>query len=239
MAYIIGFFCADGSMYKNKRGSCFITFEIIDKELLEKIASLLGAGQKISMRKRNDNWSWAWRIQIGSKKIFQKFLSLGITAAKAKRLQIPCVPQKFLTDFIRGYFDGDGNVQFGRYIKSGRKKSTPVLLVRFASASRGMLKETADKLHKYAGMRMKNVYKSFGAWRLDYSTQDGVRFYKFIYKDETEPFLKRKKQIFEEYPSLLKDNSPFSAERAVGVARLTRVPVTDEIRGSNPLRPAL
>jgi DNA-binding transcriptional regulator WhiA len=37
MAYILGFFTADGSMFKNKRGSYFVEFEITDKELLEKI----------------------------------------------------------------------------------------------------------------------------------------------------------------------------------------------------------
>jgi len=37
MAYVLGFFTADGSMIRNKRGTCFIELEITDKELLEKI----------------------------------------------------------------------------------------------------------------------------------------------------------------------------------------------------------
>jgi len=37
MAYVLGFFTADGSMIRNKRGTCFIELEITDKELLEKL----------------------------------------------------------------------------------------------------------------------------------------------------------------------------------------------------------
>lgn len=200
MAYVLGFFCADGSMYKNKRGSCFITFEITDKDLLKKIKNSLGAGQKLSLRKHlNKNQNPAWRIQIGSKRIFKQLLNLGITSKKARRVRIPAVPKKYFSDFVRGYFDGDGNVQFGNYIKRGRKKPTSILFVRFASASRGMLKDIDDRLHKYAEMRQKNVYRNSGAWRLDFSTKDSVRFYKFAYGSKTRLFLERKKLIFEKF----------------------------------------
>ena len=37
MAYILGFFTADGSMYRTNRKTHFIAIEITDKELLEKI----------------------------------------------------------------------------------------------------------------------------------------------------------------------------------------------------------
>jgi hypothetical protein len=34
MAYVLGFFTADGSMIRNKRGAHFIEFQITDKNLL-------------------------------------------------------------------------------------------------------------------------------------------------------------------------------------------------------------
>lgn len=198
MAYILGFFCADGSMYRNKRGACYLTIEIIDKELLEKIKAILGAGQKLTFRKRTTDRRPAWRIQIGNKRIFERFLELGITPNKERRLRIPLIPQKYARDFIRGYFDGDGNVQFGKYIKSGRKRPTPILLTRFISCSKGMLQDIADKLYKNAKIRLKKVYYNSKAWRLDYSTKDSVKLYKHIYRG-ADIFLERKKQIFERY----------------------------------------
>ena len=50
MAYVLGFFAADGNMIKNKRGAHFIEFQITDKNLLEKIRELLGSNQKIAIR---------------------------------------------------------------------------------------------------------------------------------------------------------------------------------------------
>ena len=37
MAYVLGFFAADGSMYRTNRGTYFIEFQITDKDLLLKI----------------------------------------------------------------------------------------------------------------------------------------------------------------------------------------------------------
>lgn len=64
MAYILGFFCADGSMSKNKRGARFIEFQITDKDLLEKTRTVVGSDHKITIRRRNNNkHKTAYRLQ--------------------------------------------------------------------------------------------------------------------------------------------------------------------------------
>ena len=73
MAYVLGFFTADGNMIKNKRGAHFIEFEITDKDLLHAIRGLLESNHKITERKRRDSWKKAYRLQIGSKVIFNDF----------------------------------------------------------------------------------------------------------------------------------------------------------------------
>lgn len=52
MAYILGFFCADGSMIRNKRGAHFIDFQITDGDLLFKIRKAFGSNHKIGTRKK-------------------------------------------------------------------------------------------------------------------------------------------------------------------------------------------
>ncbi len=46
MAYILGYFAADGSMYANPRGSKYITFSSIDREILEKVKQSLNSRRK-------------------------------------------------------------------------------------------------------------------------------------------------------------------------------------------------
>ena len=50
MAYVLGFFAADGNMIKNKRGAHFIAFYNNDRILLEKVRTALSAGHKIGKR---------------------------------------------------------------------------------------------------------------------------------------------------------------------------------------------
>ena len=55
IAYVLGFFAADGNMTKNKRGAHFIEFQITDQDLLIKIKKLLGSNHKIGIRKKLSN----------------------------------------------------------------------------------------------------------------------------------------------------------------------------------------
>ncbi|MFY9462620.1 MAG: LAGLIDADG family homing endonuclease [Candidatus Sungiibacteriota bacterium] len=138
MAYILGFFCADGYMSINPRGSRFIAFQITDRDLLVKIKDRLGSGHKISLRRRGDKkWKDSWRIQIGSKAIFERFITLGITPKKAERIRIPPVPIKYQADFVRGYFDGDGGVWCGLIHKHDRKKCFAISFDLFYERERG------------------------------------------------------------------------------------------------------
>ena len=104
MAYILGFFCADGSMIKNKRGAHFIGFQITDKDLLFKIWKALNSNHKISIKKRrNTNQKTIYQLQIGSKEIYKDLLELGLKNRKSKRLNLPQIPEKYFPNFIRGF----------------------------------------------------------------------------------------------------------------------------------------
>lgn len=50
MAYILGFFTADGCLTVNPRGSHYIEFVCNDKDVLEKIRDVMGSKHKISRR---------------------------------------------------------------------------------------------------------------------------------------------------------------------------------------------
>src|SRR3989344_5923597 len=112
MAYVLGFFVADGNMIRNKRGAYFISIEITDKDILEKMKKAIGSTHKISIRKNQFPEKDSYRLQIGSKAMFNDLLKLGITPNKSKTIDLPEIPKNYFSDFLRGYFDGDGCISF-------------------------------------------------------------------------------------------------------------------------------
>jgi len=200
MAYILGFFTADGNMIRNKRGAHFIEFQITDRDLLIKIRKALGSNHKITARKRNERWKTSYRLQIGSKEIFCDLIKLGITPNKSKSIGLPQVKSRYFSHFARGYFDGDGNVWAGYRYRSNRKKPTTVLLTRFTSGSRKFIVEFRDRLTKEIGLSSNSSILFYsGGYRLSYSIKDSIKFYNFIYSGNSDLCLSRKKKIFEKF----------------------------------------
>ena len=198
MAYVLGFFAADGNMLKNKRGAHFIEFEITDKDLLYKIKKLLCSNHKITERNRNKKWQKSFRLQIGSKIIFNDLLKLGLTPAKSKTIDLPNVPNKYFHHFLRGYFDGDGNVLSGYFKKPDRKNKSYTLRTRFTSGSKLIL----DNLK----IKLSNIIETGGslsengnAWRLNYGIDDSKKIFNFMYNNGNVKkliYLKRKYKIY-------------------------------------------
>src|SRR3989344_6923239 len=89
MAYVLGFFAADGTMIKNNRGAHFIEFHITDKEVLLQIRRAVGSNHKIGVRNRNTRWKLGYRLQIGSKEWFGDLKTLGFVPNKSLVLKFP------------------------------------------------------------------------------------------------------------------------------------------------------
>ncbi len=199
MAYVLGFFAADGNLTLGKRGNHYLEFNSTDKDIIEKIRNAFSSNYKIGVRKRNDNWKDSFRIQIGSKIICYDLVNLGFMPNKSKRLNFPKVPIKYLHHFIRGYFDGDGYVFTGVYKRNNRPSKNKILSSGFISGTRDFLEKLRIVLAKRAKIEGGTLYYSQG-FRLTFSIKDSLRLYKFLYKGISNGlYLSRKKQIFEDY----------------------------------------
>ena len=201
MAYILGFFTADGSMLRNRRGAHFIEFQITDKDLLFKIRKALGSNHKIADRKRDGNWKTIYRLQIGSRKIFDDLLSLGISLRKSKTILLPKIPDKYFPHFSRGYFDGDGNVASTKYKRADRRgRFYATVLSGFTSGSKIFLEAMHYRLKKLTGISGGTLYFHGRGHRLYFSVKDSLVLYNFMYNDmDNDLFLTRKKKVFEKY----------------------------------------
>ena len=200
MAYVLGFFAADGNLTLGKRGNHYIEFTSCDRDIIEKIKAILGSNHKISERKsRKENQRNSFRIQIGSKIMSYDLINLGFVSNKSKRLAFPRVPIKYLQYFIRGYFDGDGYVFTGIYKRNNRPSKNRVLFSGFISGTKSFLEKLRVVLAKRIKIKGGTLYYSHG-FRLTFSIKDSLQLYKFLYKDiDNGLYLARKKKVFEKY----------------------------------------
>jgi len=202
MAYILGFFSADGYLTHNKRGANFWSIQITDKELLECIRKVVGSEHKISEKIGKGNEKTLYRLQIGSKEMCKDLSKLGMFVRKTDSMSVPNVPAKYFSDFVRGYFDGDGNVWVG-YLHKDRPKTTLSIQVALTSCSTNFLLELRRRLR--LDMIIKRVISKGGSnfYRLVYSVKDSLKLYDFMYNhlidQNSDIFLSRKRSVFERF----------------------------------------
>lgn len=194
MAYVLGFFAADGNLIKNKRGACFFSLEICDKDIIKKVREVMGSDHKIGMRKSNrENHKERYRLQIGSKEIYVDLHVLGFKENKTHSMSIPHVPDVYFADFVRGYFDGDGNV----WSEVDCKK----ILTAFTSSSRLFLEGLSTRLKEMGITRGGSFIDYDTYFRISYGTGDSLKIYNFMYNGEYyKPMhLSRKKAVFDRF----------------------------------------
>lgn len=208
MTYILGFFAADGYITVNRYGGQFFSIQIVDKQLLEKIRNIIGSTHKISTIRRVKTFSGqtgvytAYRLQIGSKEMCEDLRRLGMKENKTKSLAVPNVPKKYFADFVRGYFDGDGNVWVG-YVHKDRATRLLAIQTVFTSCSAGFLETIQGRLADadIPGGRMRKEKGNYH--RLVYSIRGSLKLRDFMYNHRVSIssglFLERKKAVFERY----------------------------------------
>ena len=194
MAYVLGFFAADGNMSRNKKGGCYIDFGITDFELLNDIRKTLNSNNKISARDRGLTWKTLYRLQIGSKIMYNDLIMLGFTPHKSLTIKFPPVPKEYLADFVRGYFDGDGCVHFGRYWRKDRQQWKLQLSTCFTSGSKEFLGDLWENLRPI--VKGGHISRKMRGYELVFGQHDSVALFHFMYDNSSELFLRRKYEKF-------------------------------------------
>lgn len=112
-AYILGFFYADG--YNSGTQASFTQLDQ-DRDILDQINKELDSDINISKKVQKSNNKIIDNLTISSKEMCEDLSKLGAIQNKSLNLKFPdkIIPEKFMRDFIRGYFDGDGCVWNGK-----------------------------------------------------------------------------------------------------------------------------
>lgn len=169
MAYVVGIWFAVGFIYENNY-IFDITMRNKDKYIMRQIANQLGYQHDLA--------------DPVNKQISRINFSCAIIYQDIKAISIEDVPSDYLKDFIRGYFDGTGDL----LSVSGCRKNVTLSFKdeNFAKIFQQRLKEELGILGSYD--KINKVLK--------YGTKESILFGDYIYKNSPELFLLRKKKKF-------------------------------------------
>ena len=195
-AYILGFICADGHIERDRLN---ITVSIKDKDILEKIRKAIQSNHPIKEVKRTNPYNKTDRriltlveLMIGSVELVKPLFNMGLTTNKTYTLNgdiLKYVPKYLMRDFLRGYFDGDGNVFFGRKYNSGYKYNINICGNEdFLLKSFQVYFPSNNKLYKDLYSRQCYVWKI--------SQKDKVRDFMYYLYYNSSIFLQRKYNEF-------------------------------------------
>jgi len=205
VAYVLGYFVADGCIVvkKDRKNNPYV-FNITsaNKEHLEKIRQVMNSGHAISAKSRGSSTRKSYyQLQISNQVICKNLMKLGILPRKTYNLDFIKIPNNYFSDFVRGFFDGDGSVYI--YTVNG----TPQIKASFSSASYNFINELNKKICKNLNIPTKTIHKENQEGKLtkyviNFYIDDCEKLARFMYKNNPSLYLLRKYKIFKKWDSI-------------------------------------
>lgn len=188
MAYILGFFMADGCLVQDQQT---ISFAQKEEYILLQIKDVIESTHPIIQ----NPITGVYILNIHSKIMKTDLMNLhGVTSKKSKDLIFPIIPEEYMSHFIRGYFDGDGYVNYKSYF------------VSIVGGSIEFMKSLQNEIEKQGFAT--NFTSHENHYRVYVSGRKTIKkFSDWLYKDK-ELFLERKYEEFKkekEDVSVLRD----------------------------------
>ena len=188
-AYILGFICADGNV-SIPRYSISITVQQTDIDILKKIQNAMCSNHPIKehiqrenpYKKSNRKTLEQAHININGKTLVSPLVDLGIYGKKTYSLngtEIEVVPKHLIRHFLRGYFDGDGNILWEKEYSSGKKYIINIC------GNKDFLENTFQKYFPSTNAMYKDKYsKQCWCWKIS-DKQKVLKFLCYLYDNAT------------------------------------------------------
>ncbi|WP_017187804.1 hypothetical protein [Alkalibacillus haloalkaliphilus] len=177
-SYWLGFLYADGYINK-ERNYIELTLKESDKLHIEKFKKFLSTSTPIKNKEiigSNGKLYKACTLFIYRKKIMNDLINLGCIENKSLKLSFPqsgLIPKELIRDFVRGYFDGDGSLNFSS--RRNRQECT----VNFIGTRRFL-----EELRKELDLPTRKLDRNGQAFSLRYSgVKIPLRVLEYMYKD--------------------------------------------------------
>jgi len=202
-AYWLGFLFADGCVRKTKTGAqVVLKLSVKDENHLIKFKNDLNSEHKIfynvsktTSKKGTPSVSNNCVIRVNSGEMVEDLINQGCAPRKTFIIDYPNISEEFYKDFIRGYYDGDGN-----FFYSESTKMSVVTIVCASEKFREFLIEVMSKLPNIG-----RIHEDSGRYTIKIVNIVGIRsFLDYIYFD-SKIYLKRKKEYYERYKEYRKN----------------------------------
>ncbi len=206
MSYVLGYIVADGCIVvsKDRKNHPFtLNITSAEKENIERIRRTMNSEHKIS-KKPGGPSIIAYQSQIRNPIITKDLINLGIYPRKTYNLDPIKVPNKYFSDFVRGFFDGDGTVYIHKVNNVSQIKAG------FVSTSLSFITNLNQRLCKNLNITQKNIHKQVPTkedqklikYDIVFYIDDCEKLSEFMYGNNPVLYLPRKRQIFEKWKSI-------------------------------------
>jgi len=180
-AYLLGLLYADGSVSSTTNQISFVSN---DTELLSFLKKEIQLSKSLYKNPKHEKAKTIW---FSSAEMKQDLIKLGCCPKKSLILRFPSyeqVPQKFLWDFLRGYFDGDGSI----YTTNNQKQAYFLGTYDFLTEVQKSLNQEEIETNK--------IKSEQNIWRLVITGKNNLAKLNEKLYQEAEMFLTRKKERF-------------------------------------------
>ncbi|TSC71206.1 MAG: Uncharacterized protein G01um101449_61 [Parcubacteria group bacterium Gr01-1014_49] len=195
LSYVVGLITSDGNLSSDGR---HINITSKDLEIVQHVKDILRLSNKIGKKARGGSHEKKYYVlQFGSKNFYAFLLSLGLTPAKSKTIQKVSIPDTMFSDFLRGCFDGDGNISESRHPESSHSQ----LRLSLASASKPFLVWMLKNVRRMCGIRGGWITKldKKSTCLLRFGKRDSIQIFRAMYAHSRKYTLQRKLAIAEKY----------------------------------------
>ena len=203
MGYLLGYITADGCIVvsKDRKNHPFmLNITSADMKHLYALRKVLRSEHKISRKSGGESDTFAYQLQIRNPIITNDLMRLGILPRKTYNLSPIKAPDKYFADFVRGFFDGDGST----YIYNVNE--SPQIKAGFVSSSSSFIEDLNQKLCKKLNIPPKTIHqvlpqdnKKLIKYSIDFYIEDCEKLAEFMYGNNPNLFLLRKRRIFEKW----------------------------------------
>ena len=182
--YFLGLLSSDGYV-SSSTYEVRIALKQDDKEILYKLKDCLNFGNIYEYH--YDGRTSTAMLSIVNKYFHNSILKLGIHPNKSRTLKFPGIPEKYIQDYIRGVFDGDGSFYYHSRNKAYHSS--------ICSGSKPFMDELHSIIKKKANLNGGCYYENRGYYYFRMSKRDTIKFGDWLYSSSP-IHLERKYNIY-------------------------------------------